>query len=127
MVKYLFMPLHWLVGGIIRGVDLLTSPKPMQRSTEAQQQVDQACTAFTLYHYPSCPFCVKVRRQMKRLNLTIPYIDPRRDSQAMQALQQQGGKVQVPCLQIDNQDGTSQWLYESTDINDYLTERFSNT
>ena len=31
-----------------------------------------------------------------------------------------GGKKQVPCLRIDEADGTSNWLYEAQDIIDYL-------
>ncbi|WP_189484249.1 glutathione S-transferase N-terminal domain-containing protein, partial [Alishewanella tabrizica] len=43
-------------------------------------------------------------------------------------LQQQGGKVTVPCLQItpDNAEtGQVQWLYESKDIIAYLQQRFA--
>jgi hypothetical protein len=31
-----------------------------------------------------------------------------------------GGKKQVPCLRIDEADGTSNWLYEAQDIINYL-------
>lgn len=35
-------------------------------------------------------------------------------------LVEQGGKRTVPCLRIDNNDGSSQWMYESKDIVAYL-------
>jgi len=31
-----------------------------------------------------------------------------------------GGKSQVPCLRIESESGDIQWLYESTDIIQYL-------
>jgi glutathione S-transferase len=31
-----------------------------------------------------------------------------------------GGKNQVPCLRIENEDGVVRWLYESIDIVRYL-------
>jgi len=31
-----------------------------------------------------------------------------------------GGKDQVPCLRIENEDGDVRWLYESIDIVRYL-------
>jgi glutaredoxin len=124
-MKYLFLPIHFIVGNLIRLVDLLTTPSSMKRSAEAQQAVDNRSKNLTLYYYPSCPFCVLVKRQMKRLNLNIRKIDPRKDTEAMKNLQEQGGKVQVPCLLISSGDGSSEWMYESADINDYLTKEFS--
>lgn len=123
-VSLLFKPLHLAVGGLIRAVDFVTSPRPLKRSADAQALVDEQCKNLTLYHFPSCPFCVRVRRQMKRLNLPIRLLDPRQDPQWMQTLQTEGGKEQVPCLQIVETDGSSTWLYESADINDYLAQRF---
>jgi len=37
-------------------------------------------------------------------------------------LQEQGGRVTVPCLRIDNGDNI-EWLYESSDIIDYLQRK----
>jgi glutathione S-transferase len=37
-------------------------------------------------------------------------------------LMQGGGKTQVPCLRIKDPQGNSQWMYESDDINRYLSE-----
>lgn len=124
-MKYLFMPIHLVVGGLIRLVDFLTTPASVKRSEEAQNVIDERCKNLTLYYYPSCPFCVRVKRQMKRLNLKIRLVDPRKDEVAMKNLQEKGGKVQVPCLQITSEDGSSEWMYESADINDYLVKEFS--
>jgi len=124
-MKYLFLPIHLVVGGLIRVVDFLTTPTSMKRNEAAQHAIDERCKNLTLYYYPSCPFCVRVKRQMKRLNLNIRKIDPRKDDAGMKNLQEQGGKVQVPCLQIKAADGSSEWMYESADINDYLIREFS--
>ena len=124
-MKYLFLPIHLIVGGLIRVVDFLTTPASIKRPAEAQSTIDERCKNLTLYYYPSCPFCVRVKRQMKRLNLNIRKIDPRKDKEGMKNLQEQGGKVQVPCLQITSADGSSEWMYESADINEYLTKEFS--
>ena len=124
-MKYLFLPIHFIVGNLIRLVDFATTPSSMKRSEEAQQVIDERCKNLTLYYYPTCPFCVRVKRQMKRLNLNISKVDPRKDELAMKNLQEQGGKVQVPCLQITGEDGSSEWMYESSDINEYLTKEFS--
>ncbi len=125
MMKYLFFPIHLIVGSLIRLLDFLTTPSSIKRSEEAQQAIDDRCKNLTLYYYPSCPFCVRVKRQMKRLNLNIRKVDPRKDEIAMKNLKEQGGKLQVPCLQIANTEGSTVWMYESADISEYLTKEFS--
>lgn len=123
-MKYLFLPIHWIIGGLIRLIDYLTAPKPLQRPEEKQKEIDESCQSLTLFHYPACPFCVKVRRNMRRLNLPIEKVDPRKDPVAMDELTNQGGKVQVPCLKISEGEEV-RWMYESSDINSYLEEQFS--
>jgi len=124
-MKYIFYPIHFLVGGIIRIIDFLTSPTPVKRPEAEQKAINKRCKNLTLYHYPTCPFCVRVKRNMKRHNLPIRTLDPRKDPQWMHALKEEGGKVQVPCLQIVAKDGTSTWMYESADINQYLEDNFT--
>lgn len=70
----------------------------------------------TLYHMPSCPYCLKVRRYMEAHDIEIPLRDITADPAARDQLKRVGGKVQVPCLLID---GTP--LYESDDIIAYLS------
>lgn len=69
-----------------------------------------------LYHMPSCPYCLKVRRYMEAHDIEIPLRDITADPAARDQLKRVGGKVQVPCLFID---GTP--LYESDDIIAYLS------
>lgn len=75
----------------------------MQSATHTQDLV--------LYHYQSCPFCVKVRRYMERNDIELPMKDVQLDPDARRELLEKGGKTQVPALRIDGQI-----LYESDDI-----------
>lgn len=122
---FIFKPVRWLLAQIIIFVDWATRPKPVQRSSDAQAEVDQKTESMVLYHFQMCPFCVKTRRQIHRLALNIESRDARNDPQWNQELVNDGGKYQVPCLKITAADGSVQWMYESTDINQYLDEKFS--
>ena len=122
---FIFKPVRWVLGQIIIFIDWLTRPKPMQRTVDAQADVDQQTESMALYHFQMCPFCVKTRRQIRRLALNIENRDARNDPQWNQELVNDGGKYQVPCLKITTADGSVQWMYESTEINQYLEEKFS--
>jgi len=122
---FIFKPVRWVLGQIIIFIDWLTRPKPMQRTVDAQADVDQKTESMALYHFQMCPFCVKTRRQIRRLALNIENRDARNDPQWNQELVNDGGKYQVPCLKITTADGSVQWMYESTEINQYLEEKFS--
>jgi glutaredoxin len=124
---FIFKPVRWVLGQIIIFIDWITRPKPVQRSTDSQTEVDQQTKDMVLYHFQMCPFCVKTRRQIHRLALNIENRDARNDPKWNQELINDGGKYQVPCLKITAQDGSVQWLYESTEINQFLDEKFSAT
>lgn len=121
---FIFKPIRWLLGQLIIFIDWVTSPKPVQRSVEAQKEVDKQTNNMALYQFQQCPFCVKTRRQIRRLALNIETRDARNDDKWNQELINDGGKYQVPCLKIVNEDGSVEWKYESSDINRYLEERF---
>jgi len=101
------------------------APKGMLRSVEAQRKVTLACANLSLYHFPTCPFCIKVRHEMARLSLPIELRNAQLDSDFRAELEQGGGKVQTPCLRIADAHGGAQWMYESGDIKRYLQQRFS--
>lgn len=103
----------------------LATPKGMVRTTQAQQQVDQECKKMALYHFKTCPFCIKVRHEMARLSLPITLRDAQHDTRHRNDLLNGGGKIQTPCLQVTNEQGNVQWLYESNDIIKYLQQRFA--
>ena len=103
----------------------LATPKGMVRTADAQQKVDVGCGRLVLYHFKTCPFCIKVRHEMARLSLPIQLRDAQHDAGFREELLQGGGKIQTPCLRIADQQGNVQWMYESNDIIKYLQQNFA--
>jgi glutaredoxin len=124
MIKMFFRTLRLILMPFMLLWAKLAMPKGVVRSAEAQQQVDSACGQLALYHFKTCPFCIKVRREMARLSLPITLRDAQHDPEHREALLQGGGKVQTPCLRITDAQGQVQWMYESNDIIRYLQQRF---
>ena len=122
---FIFKPVRWILGQIIIFFDWLTRPKPVERTRDAQALIDEQTSNMALYQFEMCPFCVKTRRQIHRLALNIEQRDARNDERWNQELINEGGRYQVPCLKITAEDGTVEWMYESTDINAFLDEKFS--
>ena len=114
---------RWILGRIILLLNFIFAPKKRQRSLDDQQQVDKKAQCLSLYQYNACPFCVKVRREMRRQNLNINLVDAKQDNNK-QELISEGGKLQVPCLKISN-NGKVEWLYESKAIMNYLNSEFA--
>src|SRR5512140_3810007 len=90
----------------------LGMPKGIVRPLAAQQQVEQECARLALYHFKTCPFCIKVRREMARLSLPIALREAQHDPVHREELLQGGGKIQTPCLRITDDQGQVQWMYE---------------
>ena len=85
-----------------------------------------SASGLTLYHFTSCPFCVRVRLATRRLGVQLEERNIRRDAGAREELLRGGGKTQVPCLRIEGESGSApQWMYESGDIIRYLEARFA--
>ena len=114
------------IGKIIILSDKLTQPKSLERSPERQRQVDLETSQFILYHFQACPFCIKVRRVIKRLGLKIEMRDAQNNPQYKEELIKGGGEYQTPCLRITKSDGSVQWMYESSDIVKFLEEPYRN-
>ena len=53
----------------------MTTPKGLIRSAEAQRTVDAATDKLALYQFEACPFCVKVRRFIRKNSLKIELKD----------------------------------------------------
>ena len=65
----------------------------MQRSPEQQAELDKLTASLSLYQYEACPFCVKVRRAMRRFNLNVEVLDAKRNQDYKTELEQNGGKL----------------------------------
>jgi len=117
--------IRWLLGRIILSIDFLTTPKGLIRAEAEQQYIDSATDKLALYQFAACPFCVKVRRSMKRLSLNVELRDAKGDQQHRSDLEEQGGRIKTPCLRIEQTDGQVTWMYESKDIINYLEHNFT--
>jgi len=111
-----------ILGAIIIFIDAITRPKPLQRSEEDQRDVNRRSENLSLYQFHACPFCVKVRRTLHRLNLNVQLCDAKTEAIGNELLEK-GGKLKVPCLRIE-ESGKVQWMYESKDIVAYLQNSF---
>jgi len=117
--------IRWFLGRIILVVDFLFHPRGLKREPQLQSQLDKETAKLSLYQYAACPFCVKVRWAMQRNSLNIETKDAKRKPQFAEELVAGGGQLKVPCLRIEEQDGSTTWMYESSDIMAYLEQRFS--
>ncbi len=112
------------VGGLMAFISYLTRPRKIKRGAEAQLKVDKQAKAMSVYQYFACPFCIKTRRTIHRLNIPLEYRDAQvRGGEHRNTLEQEGGQIKVPCLRIDKGD-QSTWLYETNDIIAYLNQQF---
>jgi glutaredoxin len=111
-------------GRVLILIDWLFKPSVVKRNDEEQAKVDQETKILKLYQFYACPFCVKTRRAIKRLNLKVETRDAQTAGQFRKELEISGGKIKVPCLKLEG-DGEATWIYESNDIIKYLDERFS--
>ena len=111
------------LGRIIAFISYITESKPKQRPELEQQQVDKRAQTMTLYQFFACPFCIIIRRTLHRLNLPIATHDAQNNPVHRERLLKEGGKIQVPCLAIE-EAGKTRWLYESSEIKAYLEKEF---
>lgn len=120
LIRLFFRTVRRIIGPVMLLIDKLTTPKGVQRSDHKQQEIDDSTKNFALYQFKTCPFCIKVRRELKRQSLNIELRDAQNDPLYREQLLQGGGKIKVPCLQIKEDNGKVQWLYESSEIINFL-------
>ena len=114
--------IRWIIGRVILFLNFVFSPKSPKLSQQQQQAISEKTKHMSLYQLPACPFCVKVRRAMKRQGVSLTLKNINQSEQLKQELIEQGGKRTVPCLRIEHSADNVQWLYESSDIVKYLEE-----
>jgi glutaredoxin len=113
-----------VLGRLILFFNWLFTPRSIKRDAMSQTSIDEQTQQLTLYQYQACPFCVKVRRTMKRQALTIETRDVKRSEVARSELLAGAGDLKVPCLRIEDTSGTTRWMQDSKDIIGYLESRF---
>jgi glutaredoxin len=125
LIRAFFRTLRVVLGPVMLLKERLTQPAGVQREAAAQAAVDQQCQSLALYQVSTCPFCIKVRQEMRRLSLPIEKRDAQHNSTHREALLEGSGATQVPCLKITDANGQTRWLQDSGAIVAYLRERFA--
>jgi glutaredoxin len=124
ILRTFFRTLRAVLGPFLLLANWITRPRGVVRPAAAQHAIDARTRALALYHFPTCPFCLKARRAMRRLSLDIELRNAQHDPAHRQALLAGGGKLQTPCLLIAGADGQATWMYESAAIMAYLEHEF---
>jgi glutaredoxin len=125
VIRAFFKTLRLLLGPFMLLKERLTQPKGLQRDAASQAAVDMQCQSLALYQFNTCPFCIKVRQEMRRLSLPIDKRDAQHNAANRDALLQGSGATKVPCLKITDSNGQTLWLQDSAAIVAYLRERFA--
>jgi glutaredoxin len=124
-IKLFFKTLRVILAPFVVLWELLTRPKGVVRVPALQETVDRQCLSLALYQYRTCPFCIKVRQEMRRLSLPVARMYVQKDGKNRDDLTRGGGQTKVPCLRITDEAGNSQWMYDSKEIIAYLRSRFA--
>ena len=127
VIRAFFQTLRLVLGPVMLLKERLTQPKGVQRDAAAQAAVDLQCQSLALYQFNTCPFCIKVRQEMRRLSLPIEKRDAQHNATNREELLQNSGATKVPCLKITEADGKTRWLQDSNAIVVYLRERFGTS
>lgn len=77
-----------------------------------------------LYEFRACPFCVKVRRHLRKIGVKLETRNVLANADWERELIDGGKMRQVPCLRIEEGGGKVRWLYESSDIIAFLNQRY---
>jgi len=126
VVRAFFKTLRIVIGPFMLLGEFVTRPKGVVRPAASQAEIDQQCASLVLYQYKTCPFCIKVRQEIRRLALKVERLDAQHAGTHREALISGGGMAKVPCLKITDPAGNTQWLYESGEIIKYLRSRFAS-
>lgn len=124
VIRYFFRTLRLILTPFMLISEKLSTPESITRSAEEQARADEASKHLALYQFKACPFCIKVRKEIARLGLNIETRDAQHNPEHRAALEAGGGRIKVPCLKIQQDDGSERWLYESDEIKAWLQDRF---
>jgi glutaredoxin len=127
VIRAFFQTLRLVLGPVMLLKERLTNPEGVQRDAAAQTAVDQQCQSLALYQFNTCPFCIKVRQEMRRLSLPIEKRDAQHNAANREELLQSSGATKVPCLKITEANGQTRWLQDSNAIVAHLRERFDTS
>ena len=124
LVRTFFRTLRTVLGPFMLLKERLTQPRGVNRAPAAQAAVDLQCQSMALYQFSTCPFCIKVRQEMRRLSLPIDKRDAQHNSANRDELLQGSGATKMPCLKITDRQVWALWLQDSAAIVAYLRAHF---
>ena len=124
IIRSFFQLLRIVLGPVMLLRERLMRPAGIERTPAAQAAVDLQCKSLALYQFSTCPLCIKVRQEMRRLSLNVDLRDAQHNTQNKADLAQ-SGSGKVPCLKITDASGQVQWLPDSAAIIAYLNTRFA--
>jgi glutaredoxin len=127
VIRVFFKTLRLVLGPVMLLKERVTQPKGVQRDAATQAAVDLQCQSLALYQFNTCPFCIKVRQEMRRLSLPIEKRDAQHHVANRNELQEGTGATKVPCLKITEANGETRWLQDSKVIVTHLRERFDTS
>jgi glutaredoxin len=126
IIRFFFQTVRFLLAPVMLLWEIISRKSPVVRSAAKQQGVDQQCKSLVLYQFKTCPFCIKVRKEMHHLALPIARRDAQHDATNRAELLAATGLTKVPCLRITDAAGRVQWMHDSKAIIGYLQSRFAS-
>jgi glutaredoxin 2 len=82
--------------------------------------------SLSLYQYGTCPFCLRVRNAAHTLGIELELRDTLANPEYSDEVLEATGRRTVPVLRIEQEDGAVRWLPESSDIVQWLEERYGD-
>ena len=116
---------RWVIGRVIIFFDFMFTPKSKVRDISSQDLVNKITKHYKLYQYNACPFCVKVRRFLRKKSINIEFIDAK-DEFNKKDLIQNGGILKVPCLRVESKKNQVKWIYESNEIINFISQEIKS-
>lgn len=108
---------HW--------ADRLLPVRPLPRSNTEHELLERESRRMQLYFSRACPASIGVQRYCQRLGLRVVEKDVQRITAYRNELLNGGGASKVPCLRIEDAQG-SRWIYSSDTILSFLDQRFNS-
>jgi hypothetical protein len=75
IIRAFFKTLRLVLGPVMLLSEFIRRPKGIVRPPAAQAEIDRQTASLALYQYQTCPFCIKVRQEMRRLSLNVNKLD----------------------------------------------------
>ena len=110
---------------VIIFLDFVFTPKARLREKSSQDLVNKISNSYKLYQYYACPFCVKVRRFLRKESINIEFIDAK-DEFHKKDLIQKGGMLKVPCLRVETKKNQVKWIYGSNEIINFISQEIKS-